>query len=106
MKAFEDNDIALVVRPNIVEGKWNGTVDLNILAMPSPELSEEASDELLYLVNGLVACFHLMNNDAVFANRVSVYMDKLKQDNDRAESLSSSDNVVHLDSWTQTKGTA
>lgn len=103
---FKDNDIALVVRPNIVDGQWNGTVDLNIAAMPSPELTQEASDDLLYFVNGLVACFHLMNNDPVFANRVSVYMEKLREENERAESLKGADNVVQLDAWTKTKGTA
>jgi hypothetical protein len=106
MITFKDNDIALVIRPNIVDGQWNGTVDLNIAAMPSPELTQSAADDLLYLVNGLVACFHLMNADPVFANRVSVYMDKLKQENDRAESLSAADNVIQLDAWTKTKGTA
>jgi hypothetical protein len=104
MNVFDDNDIALVLRPNIEEGKWNGTVNLNIVAMPSPNLSQEAADDLLYLVNGLVACFGLMNNDAVFANRVSVYMDKLNKEKDAAQSLVS--NVVHLDQWTKTKGTA
>jgi hypothetical protein len=106
MITFKDNDIALVVRPNIIDGQWNGTVDLNIAAMPSPELGQSAADDLLYLVNGLVACFHLMNNDPVFANRVSVYMDKLKAENERAESLVGVDNVVQLDTWTKTKGTA
>lgn len=106
MFALNDNDIALIVRPNIKDGNWQGTVDLNILAMPSPDLSQEASEDLLYLVNGLVACFHLMNMDPVFANRVSVYMDKLQQEKDQAESLIGSDNVVSLDKWTKTKGTA
>ncbi len=105
MIPFEDNDIALVVRPNIKDNAWDGTVDLNIVAMPSPSLSKEAADDLLYMVNGLVACFQLMNNDAVFANKVSVYMEKLSQENDRAESLVP-DNVVKLDQWTKTKGTA
>jgi hypothetical protein len=105
MIPFEDNDIALVVRPNIKDNSWDGTVDLNIIAMPSPSLSKQATDDLLYMVNGLVACFQLMNNDAVFANKVSVYMEKLSQENDRAESLVP-DNVVTLDQWTKTKGTA
>lgn len=105
MIPFEDNDIALVVRPNIKDNAWDGTVDLNIVAMPSPNLSKESADDLLYLVNGLVACFNLLNSDPVFANRVSVYMEKMKEDSDRAESLVS-DKVVHLDQWTKTKGTA
>ena len=105
MIPLNDNDIALIVRPNLENGKWTGTVDLNILAMPSPDLSPESADDLLYMVNGLVACFHLMNTDSVFANRVSVYMDKLREENDQAASLET-DNVVHLDQWTKTKGTA
>lgn len=104
MYPLEDNDIALVVRPLIKDGKWMGTVDLNILSMPTPDLSAESVEDLLYLVNGLVACFHLMNNDQVFANRVSVFMEKLGEDNDKVESLG--DNVIKLDQWTKTKGTA
>jgi hypothetical protein len=107
MNPFKDNDIALIVSPNVVDGAWNGTINLNIAAMPSPDLSDAAADDLLYLVNGLVACFHLMNIDPVFANRVSVYMDKLKKEKDRAESLNTAtDNVIQLDQWTKTKGTA
>lgn len=105
MITFKDNDIALIVSPNIQDGNWTGTVDINIAAMPTPDLSPQAAEDLLYLVNGLVACFQLMNSDAVFANRVSVYMDKMKQDHDQAESLAPS-NVIALDEWTKTKGTA
>ena len=107
MIPFNDNDIALIVRPNLNDGKWDGTVNLNILSMPSPDLSQEAAEDLLYMVNGLVACFHLLNNDAVFANKVSVYMEKLRAEEERAESLQPiADNVVQLDQWTKTKGTA
>jgi hypothetical protein len=107
MNPFNDNDIALIVRPNLDGGKWDGTVNLNILSMPSPDLSQEAAEDLLYMVNGLVACFHLLNSDAVFANKVSVYMEKLRAEEERAESLQpTADNVVQLDQWTKTKGTA
>lgn len=105
MAPLNDNDIALVVRPNLQAGKWDGTVNLNIVAMPSPDLSAESAEDLLYMVNGLVACFQLMNSDSTFANRVSVYMAKLREENDQAESLTP-DNVVQLDQWTKTKGTA
>jgi hypothetical protein len=106
MNSFEDNDIALIVRPNITDGEWNGTVDLNIVSMPSPNLSQEAKDDLLYMVNGLAACFQLLNIDGVFQNKVHAFMEKMAEENDKAEDLGSSDNVVHLDQWTKTKGNA
>jgi hypothetical protein len=75
--------------------------------MPTPDLSKEAAEDLLYLVNGLAACFSLMNIDPVFANRVSVYMEKLRKEEGVAESLTATpNNVVQLDQWTKTKGTA
>ena len=109
MKTLEDNDIALVIKPNIKDGSWAGTVDINILTMPSPDLSQEAADDLLYLVNGLVACFNLMNTDEVFANRVSVYMEVMKKKDDQAKSIRPTDasgNVIDFNQWTKTKGNA
>lgn len=106
MNPFQDNDIALIVRPNITDGAWNGTVDLNILAMPSPDLSQEAKDDLLYMVNGLAACFQLLNIDGVFQNKVHAYMEKMAKENDKAENLSVADNVIQLDQWTKTRGSA
>jgi len=45
MAPLNDNDIALVVRPNLQAGKWDGTVNLNIVAMPSPDLSAESAEK-------------------------------------------------------------
>jgi hypothetical protein len=108
MLTLKDNDFALVIRPNIIDGGWNQTVDINILAMPAPDLSVEGKEDLMYMINGLVACFHLLNVDGVFQNKVHAYMSKMEEEEARTAALegANTDNVIQLDRWTKTKGSA
>ncbi len=108
MISLKDNDFALVIRPNIIDGEWNQTVDINILAMPAPDLSVEGKEDLMYMINGLVACFHLLNVDGVFQNKVHAYMEKMEREEELNAQINGSeaDNVIQLDRWTKTKGSA
>ena len=105
---LQANDLGLVIRPNIENKQWNGTVDLQAVVMPPDNLSQESLEELVLILHGLVACFNLMNVDEKFAQTIN---DELVRMADAGEIVhidadTTPDNVVRLDQWTKTKGNA
>lgn len=104
------DDIVLILRPNFDGDDWNGTVDLNMLCMPSEKLTEESYGELMGLMQGIITCFHLLNQDDEFGAIVASEMDamiksgelKFKDLNEDANFS----NVIDLTQWTQTRGNA
>jgi hypothetical protein len=54
---------------------------------------------------GLVTCFHLLNTDQDFADRVSDEMDSMARSGE-LENLKKKKDISHISSWTKTEGTA
>jgi hypothetical protein len=107
---IKKDDIVLIIRPNFEGEDWNGTVDLNMMCMPSDKLSEDSYRELLHLMQGVVTCFHLLNQDEAFGAVVAEEMDAMiksgeLQFNDLNQDSNFS-NVIDLTQWTQTRGNA
>jgi hypothetical protein len=107
---IKKDDIVLILRPNFDDEDWNGTVDLNLMCMPSEKLSEDSYRELMGLMQGIVTCFHLLNRDEDFGNIVSEEMDAMIRSGELAfndlNAENEFSNVIDLTQWTQTKGNA
>jgi hypothetical protein len=105
---LQPNDLALVIRPNIEKKQWNGTVDLQAVVMPPDNLTNEALSELVFIVHGLVACFNLMNSDEDFATRITNELERMADSGElvHIDAETPANNVVRLDQWTKTKGSA
>jgi hypothetical protein len=107
---IKKDDIVLIIRPNFDDEDWNGTVDLNMMCMPSDKLSEDSYRELLHLMKGIVTCFHLLNRDEDFGNIVSDEMDVMVKSGEIVfndlNSQNEFSNVIDLTQWTQTRGNA
>lgn len=110
MESIKKDDLVLVLRPNFDGNEWNGTVDLNMMCMPSENLSEESYTELIGLMQGLVTCFHLMNRDEEFGAIVAEEMDAMIKSGELNFSPMSSEDefnkIIDLTQWTQTRGNA
>lgn len=106
---IQNDDIALVIRPNVGPDKqWLGTVDLKAVIMPRDNVNDENAQELVHLLNGLVACFHLLNEDESFADKVNETLIKLQEAGAFEFSVEEPtySNVVKMSDWTPTKGNA
>jgi hypothetical protein len=103
---LKQDDIALIMRPNFEKGEWNGTVDLNMLCMPSDKMDDAGFEELVYLMQGVITCFHLLNSDAEFGEKVQTAMDKMIESGELVFDSNTYDNVINLSEWTATKGSA
>ena len=106
---IQNDDIALVIRPNIGTNKqWLGTVDLKAVIMPRDNVSDDTAQELVHLLNGLVACFHLLNEDEGFANKVNETLARLQEEGAFEFSVEEPTyaNVIQMSDWTPTKGNA
>jgi hypothetical protein len=104
---LKKDDIALIMRPNFEGGDWNGTVDLNMMCMPSDKLDDEGFEELVYLMQGVITCFHLLNSDPEFGEKVQTAMDKMVESGELVfEPANTYENVINLSEWTATKGNA
>lgn len=106
-KIFKDDDIVLIMRPNFENKEWTGTVDLNMMCMPSDKLNDESFNQLVYLMQGVITCFHLLNCDPEFAEKVSEEMhDMIESGELTFKDPNDYSNVINLNEWTQTKGNA
>ena len=95
---LQDNDIGLIIRANIDNKQWAGTVDLQAFVMPPKNLSQESLTDLVYMVHGLVACFNLMNSDEDFANQINAELERMHEAGEilAIETGASEGNVVHI----------
>ena len=107
-KNLTNDDVALVFRPKFTKkNNWDSTVDVSAVFMPSSKLNEDEADKLRAVVYALITCFHLLNTDTDFAARVSERMDDIAREEGFEEyEPINGNNVVHLSSWTKTKGNA
>ena len=105
---IKKDDIVLIIRPNFENKEWNGTVDLNMICMPSDNLDEEAYTEIVGLAQGVVTCFHMLNSDAEFGQKVADKMDEMVSSGELAFNAQSDlfDASFDLTQWTQTQGNA
>jgi hypothetical protein len=108
MSTIVKDDMALIITPNFEDGKWNGAVDLKAMVMPLEKLTEDNASELMYLVNGLIACFHLLNSDEKFAERVNSEIEMMHRQGTLTMDIHEPehDNVVSIETWTRTRGNA
>jgi hypothetical protein len=110
MNHIQNDDLALVIRPNVENGKWQGTVDLNAIVMPNEHLSDEDKEELIYMMQALVICFSKLNSDEEFSQQIQEEL--VRSANSGAfrftvlDQDGMPDNVVSLSEWTHTKGNA
>ena len=101
------NDIALVIRPifNNLSKEWNGNVDLNAIIMPvSKELKDEEHEIIKDSLYALVTCYHLLNTDVEFADRIREEMSKLTDDGGLDKFINKDVGDVTLSTWTKTEG--
>ena len=56
-----NDDIAIVLKPNFKNNKWNHTVDVNAIVMPQEKLKDIEQDELKDVMYALITCFNLLN---------------------------------------------
>lgn len=103
---LQNDDMALVIRPNITDGKWNSTVDVQLVVMPKQKMQTEELEEVFYIMHGLVAAFNLMNSDENFAMQVSAELERMAEAGEVVSHTGTKDNVVSLDQWTKTRGNA
>jgi len=106
-KKLQEDDLAIVIRPLIEKGEWTGKVDLNGIIMPLLNLSEDDHTIVKDSMYAMVTCYHLLNTDTEFAERINNEMDKLAEEGDldsllEGEEIKSGD----LTAWTKTKGNA
>ena len=103
---LQNDDMALVVRPNITNGKWNSTVDIQPVVMPKKNMSTESMEEVFYIMHGLIAAFNLMNSDEDFAGMIRAELERMAEAGELISHPESTDNVISIDQWTKTKGNA
>jgi hypothetical protein len=107
---IKKDDIVLILRPNFDGEDWNGTVDLNMMCMPSDKLNEDSYLELMHLMQGVITCFHLLNQDQEFGEIVAEEMEAMVKSGElQFKDLnqdSTFSNVIDLTQWTQTRGNA
>lgn len=106
MTPLLNDDVALVIHPNMTNDKWNGTVDVQIVVMPIDKMSKDNLEEVFYIMQGLVAAFNLMNTDEAFAQRISQELERMAEAGELVTHTGGKDNVISIDQWTRTKGNA
>ena len=102
---LKEDSVAVVIKPSFNNDNWTGKVDLSALIMPVTRLKDDEHDLIKDTMYALVTCFHLLNTDQDFADRVSDEMDKMAQSGE-LQNLKKKKDITHLSSWTKTQGNA
>ena len=102
---LKEDSVAVVIKPSFNNDNWTGKVDLSALIMPVTRLKDDEHDLIKDTMYALVTCFHLLNTDQDFADRVSDEMDKMAESGE-LHNLKKKKDITHLSSWTKTEGTA
>jgi|TARA_E500000318_G_scaffold97555_1_gene98414 DNA-directed RNA polymerase subunit H (RpoH/RPB5) len=112
---FDPNDFAIRLRPHMVDGKWNGDVDICIMWDDKHKLTGEDFTKLMHLTKMICASVPMMEYDEALRSDISNYV--IDYENDtlpkthitepvQAEVTSVDGNVIHLTFNTKTKGSA
>jgi len=102
---LKEDSVAVVIKPSFNNDNWTGKVDLSALIMPVTRLKDDEHDLIKDTMYALVTCFHLLNTDQDFADRVSDEMDKMAESGE-LQNLKKKKDITHLSSWTKTQGNA
>jgi len=102
---LDDDDVAVIIRPVFNKKEWTGKVDLSALIMPVTKLKDNEHDLIKDTMYALVTCFHLLNTDKDFGERVADEMDRMANAGELGN-VQKTVNVTHLSSWTKTEGNA
>ena len=102
---LKEDSVAVVIKPSFNNNNWTGKVDLSALIMPVTRLKDDEHDLIKDTMYALVTCFHLLNTDQDFADRVSDEMDKMAESGE-LQNLKKKKDITHLSSWTKTQGNA
>ena len=102
---LKEDSVAVVIKPSFNNNSWTGKVDLSALIMPVTRLTDDEHDLIKDTMYALVTCFHLLNTDQDFADRVSDEMDKMAESGE-LQNLKKKKDITHLSSWTKTQGNA
>ena len=102
---LKEDSVAVVIKPSFNNDNWTGKVDLSALIMPVTRLKDDEHDLIKDTMYALVTCFHLLNTDQDFADRVSDEMDKMAESGE-LQNLKKKRDITHLSSWTKTQGNA
>tara|TARA_R110000851_G_scaffold328626_1_gene499647 strand:+ start:1893 stop:2249 length:357 start_codon:yes stop_codon:yes gene_type:complete len=101
-----NDDIAIVLKPNFKNNKWNHTVDVNAIVMPQEKLKDIEQDELKDVMYALITCFNLLNTNTEFAKRVADEMDRISESDFNKIAKDKNKTLYNLSSWTKTVGNA
>lgn len=102
---LKEDSVAVVIKPSFNNDNWTGKVDLSALIMPVTRLKDDEHDLIKDTMYALVTCFHLLNTNQDFADRVSDEMDKMAESGELFN-LKKKKDITHLSSWTKTEGNA
>ena len=95
-----NDDIAIVLKPNFKNNKWNHTVDVNAIVMPQEKLKD------IDVMYALITCFNLLNTNTEFAKRVADEMDRISESDFNKIAKDKNKTLYNLSSWTKTVGNA
>ena len=102
---LKEDSVAVVIKPSFNNDNWTGKVDLSALIMPVTRLKDDEHDLIKDTMYALVTCFHLLNTNKDFADRVSEEMDRMATSGELGD-VKEKKTVSHLSSWTKTEGNA
>jgi hypothetical protein len=102
---LKEDDVAVVIRPSFDKNGWTGRVDLSAIIMPVTKLKDEEHEVVKDSMYALVTCFHLLNTDKDFGERVADEMDRMATAGELGD-IEKPVKVTHLSSWTKTEGNA
>ena len=104
---LQNDDFAIVLRPNFKKNKWDGKVSIKNLLMPVENLSEDEKEILLTQVYALEICFDLLNTNAEFRDRIYDEIDDTFDNSNDAERETKElgqENRSILSKWSKTFG--
>ena len=77
---FDPNDFAIRLRPHMVDGKWNGDVDICIMWDDKHKLTGEDFTKLMHLTKMICASVPMMEYDEVLRSDISNYVTDYEND--------------------------
>tara|TARA_R100001377_G_C3194917_1_gene112311 strand:+ start:6876 stop:7244 length:369 start_codon:yes stop_codon:yes gene_type:complete len=114
---FQSNDFVIRLRPRMLEGKWDGDVDIGIMWDGTHKLTHDDFHKLMHLTKMVCASVPIMEYDEDLRNDINNYVLDTENDmqpmstNKTTEKVTAQvtevdGNVIKLSFNTSTKGTA
>lgn len=107
MKDIEE-DFHIRIRPNMDNGKWDGSIDVAIRTGKDNSLDETDFSDMMHLCHVIVASIPVMEEDDYVQNALLDYVDNyFKYEEEQDDPIIDRDgNIIKLDFDTKTKGNA